>query len=497
MSRFAAAVILLLLSACAKPEKTKVEEAYAIHCGSCHLLPKIEDLPKSYWTNQVLPEMATRLGISSPDYDPYANMNYEERLAVLKSGIFPNSPLIDPSLYESISEYIASQAPDTLPPTLASPPKLLKHYRPHIIPYHAARSPSFSYLKIRDQAIEVGDLQGNLSVYNFHQNQWHIPYNFESPVVDFASNDSTSYALLVGLLDPSEIAMGKLIEIGSSGQTVLRDSLHRPVNLNITIMPEGKQFFIAEFGHLTGQLSRLSSRGEEVNYTSLVATPGAIRTHDVDINGDMIAEKIVLFAQGDERLLAIKTLSDGSIEQETLLRFSPLSGVSWFEAADVDGDGDTDLITAHGDNADNTYVHKPYHGIRIHANDGSGQFKKVYDYPMNGATRVVALDWDKDGDQDLAAVAAFPDYEMEQPRSFVLLENYGSETERWIPRTFPEVNIGRWFLMDAADLDDDGDQDIVLGVFNYHITPVPQNILERWNNEEMAFLILENTYLEQ
>ena len=52
------------------------------------------------------------------------------------------------------------------------------------------------------------------------------------------------------------------------------------------------------------------------------------------------------------------------------MRYQPNYGSSWFEMMDFDGDGDLDLITANGDNADLTYTQKPYHGMRISLNDG-------------------------------------------------------------------------------------------------------------------------------
>jgi len=496
MYKFAVAAFFFLLYACGEKDSRPIQESYAIHCGSCHLPPNIDDLPKQLWSDHVLPEMASRMGIFIPDYDPMAGLSYEERRSVLSSGIFPNQPIIDEALYRSLEAYILDKAPDSLK-TISDPPQLfLDHYRQHSIPYQESPSPSFTFLNIRDGKIEVGDIQGGFLTYDVELQSWKKKYQFESPVVDYVQKDSLRWALTVGILNPSERAQGRLYELGDKKHEILLDSLHRPVYLNVSGNAEEIDFTIAEFGHYTGGLSSLTRRKEGMKEQTIIQTPGALRVLDTDIDGDLQTEKLVLFAQGDERLVAIRDLGKDNVQIETLLRFSPLSGVSWFEVADVDGDGFRDIITAHGDNADKTYVQKPYHGIRIHKNDGNGNFTQVYNHPLNGATRVLATDWDGDGDYDLAVVASFPDYSKASPRSFVFLENTPSESTQWTERTIEEVNRARWFLMDTGDLDDDGDQDIVLGVFNYHITPVPKEIVLEWENEAIGLLILENTLID-
>lgn len=493
MHKIAVGALFFLIWACGKQEEPNPREAYAVHCGSCHLPPKIEDLPKDLWSDQVLPEMAARVGIATPGYDPMSGLSFEERIAVMESRIFPVEPVFDEDVFRSIETYILAMAPDSLPSLPESPLESMDHYQVRQIPYPGYPLPSFTYLNIRSGKIEVGDLGGNLSRYDMQQNAWENVYQFESPVVGFAQEDSVRWALTVGILDPSERRRGKLYELDGQDVAILLDSLHRPVFLDVSGNGEDVNFNIAEFGHYTGRLSTARREREELQLTSLVPSPGALCLRDSDIDGDNLTEKLVLFAQGDERLVAIKEMGGSDQQISTLIRFSPLSGVSWFEMADVDGDGDQDIITVHGDNADKTYVQKPYHGIRIHSNDGKGRFTQVYNYPMNGATRVVATDWDLDGDPDLAVVAAFPDYNMKIPRSFILLENKLAENAEWQARSFDAINKGRWFLMDASDLDGDGDQDIVLGVFNYHITPVPESFLREWNQEPMGLLILENT----
>ncbi len=50
-----------------------------IYCSSCHLFPDPSLLDKDTWVNNVLPNMAWRLGIREKGYDPYTDVIPEER----------------------------------------------------------------------------------------------------------------------------------------------------------------------------------------------------------------------------------------------------------------------------------------------------------------------------------------------------------------------------------------------------------------------------------
>ena len=130
--------------------------------------------------------------------------------------------------------------------------------------------------------------------------------------------------------------------------------------------------------------------------------------------------------------------------------------------------------------------------MRIHINDGNNNFEEKYFYQLNGATRLVAHDFDQDGDIDFGVISTFPDYENGPEFSFVYLENIKEDKFTFKPYTFKESNLGRWFLLDKGDIDNDGDMDIILSSFTYVFTPVPKYLSKLWKEKNIDLMLLEN-----
>jgi hypothetical protein len=230
-----------------------------------------------------------------------------------------------------------------------------------------------------------------------------------------------------------------------------------------------------------------------------------------DVNGDKLEDFVLLGAAGDEDKLFIQS-KEGTFSRKLSLA---LSQDSTFESTcgafiDLNNDGNQELIIGSGGNEPGR--DKKYFSLRTYANDGKGNFKRIedvlasisgnfscivpYDYDADGFTdlfigsRLVAgsygltpksfLIQNKNGklsdvaSADLASVglvtdAAWTDYDVDGDKDLMIVGD-------WMPvtiflnekgslgnKTVIPKSAGWWNRLKASDLDDDGDEDIILG----------------------------------
>lgn len=301
-------------------------------------------------------------------------------------------------------------------------------------------------------------------------------------------------ALSMGVLHPSDERKGKLTVIDPEPRFsfTLLDSLQRPVHASYAdLNQDGKEdIVICEFGNYTGMLSWFENNGTTYTKHVLRPLPGAVRTQVLDFNHDGRPDIIALMAQGDEGMFIYYNQGNGNFREERILQLPPSYGSNYFELADFNGDGHPDIITTNGDNGDYPPILKAYHGIRIYLNDGHNHFTEKLFLPVNGAGKVIARDFDGDGDLDLASIAYFPDFDHSPEEGFIYWENKGGLS--FEPSSFKEVSAGRWLTMDAGDIDGDGDPDIILGNAFFPLGYIPEYLKKRWARYSPSVLVLKN-----
>jgi hypothetical protein len=490
------------------PSELSGKELAAIHCARCHLFVDPSMLPRSSWREDVLPSMGHRLGFYKGEHQPDSLFGRGENAAIIRrANVYPETPAMAREDWAKIVAYYLENAPDTiLPPKRNKNITIgLKHFVYKEASY-ANRPAMTTLVKILpSRGIVYGDGKREQGVLTFLTPQLEKSYDlgFASTPVHLYEKEDSLYLTMSGVgVFPNDLPGGslqKLSKIGGSttfnAATQVIGGLQRPVQLAYgDLNGDGLEDIVAcEYGDLTGSLVWFENKGQN-RYSKKVlrAKPGAITAIIKDVNSDGLQDIIVLMAQGDEGVFLYTNMGNGTFTEKKLLAFSPLNGSLYIELADFNNDGLDDLIYVSGDNADRTPFLKPYHGIYIFQNDGDFNFSESWFYPLNGAYKAIARDFDLDGDLDIAAISYFPDYVNTPEESFVYLENKGEMTFQ--DYSFPEATRGRWFVMDAADMNSDGDIDLALGSFVY-FEPMGDTtgLGKRWLREGPSVVVLENT----
>lgn len=471
-------------------------------CGSCHLVPDPSLLDTRSWEKGVLPAMGPRLGIFAYGFQLYPNSRRDTNIG---RSYYPSQPLISAGDWQHILDYYTATSPDSLPgqgrpyPIAMEGLSSLFEVRQPALRY---AMPTTTYIAFDTGAREKGVICYD---YNYRKLYRYSPdlrvtdsVMDSGGIVDMVKDGKDWVSCDIGELNPNNGKSGKLERWeqmgprgggavgghggGSRGEgggerwaadtPAMYRPLERPVQIvGVDLNGDGrKDWVVCEFGNLVGALSWLENKGGgRLERHIIRAVPGAIRAYVDDYNHDGRPDLWVLFAQGDEGIFLFTNQGNGRFTQQTLLRFPPSYGSSYFELDDFNKDGYPDILYTCGDNADFSPVLKPYHGIYIFLNDGHNRFTQRYFFPIDGCYKAIARDFDGDGDLDIAAISFFPDLKGQPEEGFVYLENKGGYDFR--PYSLPVLERGKWLTMDVGDLDGDGKPDIVLGNFSFH-TPV-------------------------
>ncbi|NJM94427.1 MAG: VCBS repeat-containing protein [Cytophagales bacterium] len=409
--------------------------------------------------------------------------------------VFPQKPVLNAEKWQLICDYYLHHAPDSL---AVPEPKLqyeLKNFQLRK-PQYKLSPPSTTLVKFHDREIFVGD--ANTKAFYLFDNQLNLKNaaNVKEGAVWAEPTDQRIYLTVMGSFSPTDTPSGFLMSLPRQAQEktkVLLKNLQRPVHSDFgDLNGDGlEDIVVCEFAKWTGCLAWWENKGSDQYEKHLLRPkPGAIKAYIRDMNQDGRPDIVTLFGQGDEGIFIYFNQGNGQFEERRVITLEPSYGSSYFNLFDFNEDGHLDIIYTAGDNADYPPILKPYHGIRIYLNNGHNEFKEDFFYPLPGAYQAIPTDFDQDGDLDIAAISFFPNYDRQPAAGFVYLENQGNM--KFKAHTFPEVNQGRWIVMDVGDMEGDGDQDIILGSLTFEV-PNKQALVQQWVDQALPFVVLENT----
>lgn len=484
-------VIVITLCVLWGCESKKEKEARLVEtfCGNCHLAPKPDLLPRKIWKESILPRMGARLGFDAQMLmQDIPVPDLEKIIAML-----PAKPIVDEAEWEIIQNYYVGNAPDSLMLNATTQPDSLRIFSSLPVATTGNRMPGVAAVFFDSiSSLLVTASRHNLLESVTPSGRWLSQRSIESPISCIRRLPNGYLVTNMGIMDPNDQAAGGLVfhQLDFKAEEMRIGALQRPVFFEeVDLNSDGEhEFLICEFGHFTGALNLYKPQGKGFSKQTLSSLPGARKTEVRDFTADGRPDIVVLFTQGDEQITLFENQGNFEFVPRVLLRFPPVYGSSYFETTDFNKDGLWDLVYTNGDNADYSIIVKPYHGVRIFLQGAEMKFSETQFYPMPGASQTVATDFDSDGDIDIAAISFFPDYREKINRGFVYLENVHGTFRA---ATSTATAGGRWISLLGADIDRDGDRDLVLGALDFR-AGVPQPLFEEWASNRTMLLVLRN-----
>jgi hypothetical protein len=234
-------------------------------------------------------------------------------------------------------------------------------------------------------------------------------------------------------------------------------------------------------------LRNRAAAGESPRFESetLDPRPGGIHVPPCDLDGDGRIDVVALISQEHELVEVLLNQGDGRFCPHPLWTAPDLTfGSSGIELADLDQDGDMDIVYSNGDAFDNMFVN-PSHGIQWLENQGGMRFAYHRLTDLVGAYRARVGDLDLDGDLDILAAAWLPE-QVKPPN--VSTSNLPTIVclEQTAPGVFArhtlETGTPQSVALELADFDNDGDLDFAVGAMRPNFREAASTWLAIWWN---------------
>lgn len=309
--------------------------------------------------------------------------------------------------------------------------------------------------------------------------QWTVPHPAAVCAAHLGADRQAGYVIAdLGSFLPEDHQRGKLWWVaadGSDDPVPLVEDLGRVSHVSCDDLDgDGlDDLIVSEFGwRRTGRLQILwgtPSMNGPATFVAEVLDPrhGVLRTEVRDVDGDGFADIVVAFAQEHESIEIYRGQGQRKFEQYTVDQAPhPAWGTSDFLCTDLDADGRLDIVVCHGDSFDGAHL-RPQHGVTWLRQAAPWTFEKRPLAGLPGAHRAVPGDLDADGDLDLAVVSLLPERRSAAGDSKRLVGVAWLEqqtTGQFVPHVI-EWDHCQHATCEVADIDQDGDLDILAGQY--------------------------------
>lgn len=220
---------------------------------------------------------------------------------------------------------------------------------------------------------------------------------------------------------------------------------------------------VAHFGYDDGETRWLENLGGwRFDSHVLQRLSGVINAEPADIEGDGDLDIVTLVSQEWEEIYVFVNDGRGGFTPRRVFGASNEDfGSSWISLADLDRDGDPDIVYSNGDAFDYAPPKgRSYNGVQWLENTGNASFRYHRLADLAGASSPQAADMDGDGDLDIVVASAYNDWARPDAQSLAWLENDGSQRF-----TLRDIASSPTHLITVAigDLNGDGKPDLATG----------------------------------
>jgi hypothetical protein len=299
--------------------------------------------------------------------------------------------------------------------------------------------------------------------------QVQAPAHAEAVDVD-RDGDVDVLVASLGFLHPNNARIGAVLVLENDGRQrftvrTLVDKVARVADARAADLDGDGDLdvSVAGFGYDDGETSWLENTGGwRFTMHVLQRLSGGINAVPTDLDGDGRQDVVTLISQEWEEIWAFVNGGGGMFTPRLLWgSTNPDFGSSWISVVDLDRDKDSDILYANGDAFEYAPPNsRPWQGVQWLENKGQFRFELHRIVSLQGATSPQAADLDGDGDLDVLLVTANNDWNDPKAASLVWLENDGKQgfTRHDVASSPTHLNT-----VDTGDLDGDGRPDAVTG----------------------------------
>lgn len=274
----------------------------------------------------------------------------------------------------------------------------------------------------------------------------------------------------MGMIFPNNDKIGSVVALENIGGGQFKNRVLAENIARVTDVEPGDfnrdgliDLAVGQFGYDDGEIRWMENKGNwQFESHILMKISGTINTLVADMDGDGDLDIVALVSQEWEEIYVFENDGRGNFKPRKIYGSTNEDfGSSGISLVDMDKDGDLDILYTNGDAFD--YIPpgpRPWHGVQWLENKGNLKFEyhRIGDFP--GAYSARAVDVDHDGDLDIVTVSCFNKWDDPKAQSMIWFENNGRMNFTHHDITSNPTHL---LILECADMDGDGWVDFVTG----------------------------------